>query len=156
MMLKSKFSRATGVVRARSQIYIIVCMSGVLATIIFCGCGRRGPERVVVSGSVTYNGKPIPEGTVRFLPPQSSSMPATTAIIKDGAYQASGLGGVAVGTYKIEIEAFRQAPEQKASPMVRDIPRVQYLPKRFNADSKMEITIEPGSTAITKDFTLTP
>jgi hypothetical protein len=146
--------RASGVFRARLRVCFTVCMGGILATAFFSGCGRRGPERVVVSGSVTYNGKPIPDGTVRFLPSQASSIPVTVAIIKDGAYRASGLGGVAVGTYKIQIEAFRQAPEQKASPMVRDIPRVQYLPKRFNIDSKLEFTIEPGSRAITKDFTL--
>ena len=33
--------------------------------------------------------------------------------------------------------------------------RPQYLPRKFNADSQLEITIEPGAGEVTKDFALT-
>jgi hypothetical protein len=126
-----------------------------IAATVFNGCGAgRGPERVVVSGSVTYKGQPIPDGMVRFLPPPNSSMPISGAIIENGKYRAEGTGGVPVGTCKVEIEGYRLAPNE-ASPMARSVPRVQYLPKRYNSDSQLQITIESGSREITKDFTLT-
>ena len=39
-----------------------------LGTTVFPGCGSSGPERYDVSGTVTFNGKPIPAGQVFFTP----------------------------------------------------------------------------------------
>lgn len=77
--------------------------------------------------------------------------------IKDGRYKVDGHGGVPVGTHKIEIEAYRVDPKylKSGAPTARGIPRTQYLPKRYNADSQVQIAIEPGSKEITKDFDLT-
>lgn len=135
--------------------YLVICMGTAAASVFLCGCNAgRGPERVVVSGSVTYHGKPIPDGTVRFLPDSKSATPVSVAIVKDGKYRADGAGGVAVGLHKIEIEAFRPA-SGTFSPMVRSVPQTQYLPRQFNVDSKLKIEIVSGGKEIVKDFELT-
>jgi len=143
------------------RVCLAVAAGGVLATFL-TGCGKdRGPERVVVSGTVTYNGKPIPEGNIRFMPVATSAVPMAGAEIKDGEYKVDGRGGVPVGTHKIEIEAYRTEPsdpkpgETPPPMMARGAPRIQYLPKRYHVDSQLQITIEPGSREITKDFDLT-
>lgn len=143
------------------RVCLAVTVGGVLATFL-TGCGGdQGPERVVVSGTVTYNGKPIPEGDIRFMPVAASAVPMAGAEIKDGKYKVDGRGGVPVGTYKIEIEAYRVEPsavkpgETPPPMMARGAPRIRYLPKRYNVDSQLQITIEPGSPEITKDFNLT-
>jgi hypothetical protein len=127
----------------------------------FGGCGgERGPERVVVSGTVAYNGKPIPEGVIRFVPVSTSLGPTAGAIIANGKYRADGNGGVPVGMHNIQVEAYRKTayPVKPAVLPPRgfeDGLREQYLPKRHNVDSQLRITIESGSRTITKDFDLT-
>jgi hypothetical protein len=129
--------------------------------VVIGGCRRSDePERVIVSGTATYNGKPIPEGDIRFMPVATSVIPMAGAVIKDGKYRVEGRGGVPVGTHKIEIEAYHvQRPEVKPGEtppaMGRGEPRIRYLPKRYNTDSQLQITIEPGSLEITKNFELT-
>ena len=138
------------------RVCLAVAVGGVLATFL-TGCGGdQGPERVVVSGTVTYNGQPIPKGDIRFMPVATSAMPMAGAEIIDGKYKVDGRGGVPVGTYKIEIEAYRmKSGAPYPAIMGRGAPRIQYLPKRHNADSKERITIESGSEDIVKDFSLT-
>ena len=70
-------------------------------------------------------------------------MPISGAIIENGKYRADGTGGVPVGTCKVEIEGYRLAPNE-ASPMARSVPRVQYLPKRYNSDSQLQIPRSVG------------
>jgi hypothetical protein len=143
------------------------CVSGTLLglaimALLVAGCrGDRGPERIVVSGKVTYNGKPVGEGEIRFMPVATSAVPMAGADIKDGQYQIGLRGGVPVGTHNVQIEGFRidtsrLQPGQPAPRSARDrgVPFIQYIPKRFNLNSELKITIEPGSRAITKDFDL--
>jgi hypothetical protein len=124
-----------------------------LMTIGLCGCGDRGPERVVVSGTVTHNGRPIPEGTIRFDPVQTSLVPGAGAAIKDGKYTVDVHGGVPTGTHRIRIEANRQVKAPSGSPFPHGLK--QYIPKKYNDNTQLKLTIEPGSAKISKDFALT-
>lgn len=125
------------------------------AVVLFGGCRDQGPQRVLVSGNVTYNGEPVAEGVIRFTPGEDSPMPMTAAAIINGAYKADLRGGVPVGTHKVEIEAYRMA-EKSATQMLRGSPpRIQYLPDRYNTKSELQITVESGSEDIIKDFALT-
>ena len=123
------------------------------ATVFISGCGPSGPERVVVSGTVTYKGQPIADGRINFMPTKKSPVPMGGAEIKNGQYRVDTKGGVPVGTHIIRIEAYggSPAPGQAFKPGTRP----QYLPKKFNVDSQMEITIEPGSGEVTKNIELT-
>ena len=144
------------------RVCLAAAVTGALATFP-AGCGRdRGPERVLVSGAVTFNGQPVSEGTIRFLPADAkSTTPMAGAMIRDGQYKIDTRGGVPVGTHKIVIEGFRVNPNA-ANPdapvamqaMMRGVPRIQYLPKRYNTDSELQMTIESGSDAIVKNFDL--
>jgi len=66
---------------------------GLLAAV---GCGSKGST---VSGTVTFNGKPVPEGYINFYPADGKSAPAGGAI-KDGRYSVS---NVAVGKNRVEV-----------------------------------------------------
>jgi hypothetical protein len=131
-----------------------------LAAVAF-GCGRQGPERAVVSGTVTYQGKPLKEGCIRLVGIRDTAAPVTVAAIIDGRYELKSHGGVPVGTHKIEITAYRpNKPGQP--PSASDFPGmeapaavVQYIPEKYNAKSELEITIPSGSGAIAKNFDLT-
>lgn len=60
-----------------------------LASIVgTAGCGKSGVQRLDVSGSVTFDGQPVPAGEVRFEPNASKggSGPVGYATIIDGRY----------------------------------------------------------------------
>lgn len=70
------------------------------------GCGgatEKGPERFRLSGKVTFNGQPVPTGTIYFQP---ESGPAGTAKITDGAYDTKSGQGTVGGPHKVMIEGF--------------------------------------------------
>jgi hypothetical protein len=146
----------------RLPLWLTLSLAWVVIAALFSGCGGgRGPERVPVSGTVTYNGKPI-SGTIRFLPTAATAAPMAAANVMDGNYRVDLRGGVPVGTHKVVIEAYRvpsNAATQDVAPLptggARGVPGAQYLPRRYNADSTLQITIPPGSPAITKNFDLT-
>ena len=127
---------------------------------LFAGCmGDRGPERVAVNGRVTYNGKPIPEGLIRFVPAEASSAPVSGAAIMDGNYKVDSRGGVPVGRHRIEIEAHRPskagAANGAAGMRSPAFAGNQYIPEKYNVKTRLEITIQSGSPEITKDLDLT-
>jgi hypothetical protein len=131
------------------------------AAALFSGCGSGGPERAIVSGTVTYNGKPVPKATIRFVPVQTSSVRVTGAWVTDGAYKVDGDGGVPVGIYKIEIEAYSnvETPNPSRSGKTSSLHAAeeglrQYIPAKYNAKTQLEITIQPGSRSVTKNFEL--
>ena len=154
MLVRREFP---GIRRSLARVLFALSLGCAMAPVFLGGCNSNdGPERVVVSGTVTYNGNLIPEGDIRFMPVATSTMPMAGAAIKDGKYKVDGRGGVPVGTYKIEIEAYRVEPGVTNPPiMARGAPRIRYLPKRYNVNSELKITIEPGSGNIVKDFSLT-
>lgn len=132
-----------------------------MACCVSLGCGGSlpdEPERVTVSGTVTYDGQPVGDGEVRFVPTKGTEAPSSSAIISGGAYKADFKGGVPVGIHRVEIRGYR--PKQGAAS--EEIPGVaegetvkeQYLPAKHNTKSALELTVESGSAPITKDFAL--
>ncbi len=142
---------------AHRHLWSLLCWA--LTAALLSGCGDKGLERVVVSGTVTYNGKPLSEGEVRFVPLPTCPVPTAGALIVDGRYSTDARGGVPVGTHKIQIEARTRKPGGSNVPgPMGQRPAFrgrQYLPAKYNAHTEFEITIEPGSQAITRDFQLT-
>ena len=82
------------------------------------GCGRSGPYRgslYPVKGQVLLaDGKPLPGGTVQFIP-KDGGLPASGRIEEDGTFtlrSKTGEGG-APGEYKVRIEPSRAACPQR-------------------------------------------
>jgi hypothetical protein len=128
---------------------------------LIAGCAEReGLERAVVSGAVSYQGKPAKLGYVRFVPLAGTDAPACNADIVDGKYAVTGRGGVPVGKYKVEVVAYRLVQGAPAGhQMTPGLPggdplAEQYIPEKYNAKTTLETTIPPGSGRITKDFDL--
>lgn len=78
-------------------------MRGVAAAaVVLCslslpaGCGRSGPVRFEVRGSVRFNGERLPRGTIRFEPDASKGNrgPVGIASIVDGEYTTTERGAL--------------------------------------------------------------
>ena len=137
----------------------INCLCTTLAILV--GCGHSGPEKVVVQGQVTYQGQPVPNGDVMFYPIEGTTGPASGASIKDGQYVADGRGGVPLGKHRVEIRAYRSGSIGPAGSANDDDwrgrrggQRQQYLPARFNTDSKLTVTVDSSEAPAVHDFQL--
>lgn len=82
----------------------------VMSAILLCqyGCGGHSENelpRAEVSGTVTFNGQPLEEGVIRFVPVEGTPGPKTSATIKNGTFAADSNAGPVVGQHRIEIES---------------------------------------------------
>jgi hypothetical protein len=118
-----------------------------------CGCGssNSGVEKVVITGTVTYDGTPIPNGEVRFYPIEGTKGAVSGGPIRDGAYTAQGKGGVPVGKHRVEIQGFRAAKGSESLPEGGSAE--QYLPAQFNENSTLTAEVTPDTENL--DFALT-
>lgn len=86
---------------------------------LVAGCGG-GSGTVPVRGTVTFKGKPVPSGTVTFIP--DSGQHATGEIGPDGSYTLTTYkagDGAVPGSYKVVVVAVQDTsdrlPEERAS-----------------------------------------
>lgn len=111
------------------------------------GCGPGGPpepERAVVFGEVTYQGKPIQDGVIRFI---SDAGPSAQGPIRAGVYRIDHKGGVPVGDCRVEIEAYQEQDIKDVGTTLIEMPKrigVQILPERYNTKSTLRIDIVSG------------
>ncbi len=99
------------------------------------GCGRSGPparKMVAVSGVVTLDGNPLPEGFITFVSPQEGRFEAFP--ITQGKFA----GKAGLGMKTVEIIAIRDlppaAPGDGAPPHAV---RGNYLPARYSTASTL-------------------
>jgi hypothetical protein len=120
------------------------------AATLVVGCGDA--EKLGnVSGSVSYDGKPVETGSITFTAVDGKA-PTAGAEIKDGKYAAT---KVPAGAAKVSISASRVIGKKKAyndagSP---EVPITEsYIPAKYNAATDLKYEVRTG--AQTKDFDL--
>ena len=75
----------------------VVCM--------FAGCGPDNPlDRQAISGMVTFDGKPLPHGSISFEPSQSGGV-TSGATVTNGQYDIVAHKGLPSGRYLVRINA---------------------------------------------------
>jgi hypothetical protein len=78
------------------------------------GCGWGETLGVGVSGTVTYKGQPIKEGTISFIPVSGTNGPKGGANIDEGRYAIPRRAGLAPGKYRVEIRSFEETGKETA------------------------------------------
>jgi hypothetical protein len=129
----------------------------VLGVAVVVGCGPGGPERVVLSGAVSYNGQDVGNGRIVFEPIDGTKGSGAAGRITRGKFRIEAKGGVPVGAYLVRIQGFELQPEEKPpGPVIGLGDRFgkQYVPAKYNIRSTLQIVLESGSGATTKDFHL--
>ncbi len=115
-----------------------------VATVI--GCGDDGPKRYRVTGNVTWKNGSLPAGDI-VLTPIDGGLP-DAGKIENGRYSLL----ATAGAKQVEILASRE--EGPVDPAMGVARRVNYIPKRYNDDTTLTLTVSPdGSNAY--DFALT-
>ena len=77
--------------------------------VVGCSPSDKPPAFTNVSGTVTYNGKPLDKGQITFA---TDGRPPTVADIVDGKYT----GQAMVGQNRVQIAAFRKAAKARELP----------------------------------------
>ena len=122
-----------------------VC-AGLLLVIVFgLGCGGSGRKTTPISGTVTLDGQPVPEGSITFFP-DPKEYDAEVAQIKDGEYDLR----VTPGKKRVEITASRTVPGKKG-PYGEDVIE-QYIPPQYNAKTTLTPTVNESEKVY--DFAL--
>ena len=125
----------------------------VVALLQFGGCGHEtGPKRIPVEGEVLYDGEPVKQGMISFVPSQG---PPVQTPIENGRYRVDYKGGVPAGTSRVEIQGFREGPREvvlaAGSPPQKEV--VQYIAPKYNRDSVLTVEISEGEPNV-YDFPL--
>jgi hypothetical protein len=99
---------------------------------------------VLVSGTVAFDGKPMPDGYVIFTP-EGGGTPAAGPI-SDGKFSFM----ASPGNHRVEIEASQFVGPK--NPIMGLQPREQYVPARYNSASTLQREVTQDSNAF--DFSL--
>ena len=134
-----------------SSFRIAVASVLVFSTVLLTGCGS-GPKRQKVSGTVTYKGVPIPNGSVTFLNGQKIAVGG--APIKDGVFEIPAASGLLAGSYLVSVsypdpKGMPPAPKEGEAPgagaesvdprAVKDL-----LPTKYNRETGLTADIKDG------------
>lgn len=114
------------------------------ALIAFFGCGPAAPKVAKVSGTVKFEGAPLPKGEIMFSP-ATGAAPAMAAIT-DGKYQLE----AQAGRNRVEIRATRQskaAPKNTGGPGSENAGRDEnYIPDRYNDNTSLSAEVSASGS----------
>ncbi len=120
-----------------------------LASYCASGCSSSLSE---VSGTVTLNGQPLPEGAINFIPVEGTRGAGAGATIRDGKYHVPAASGVTPGKNRVELRAFRSTGKKVKDagvPGATEIEqRVPAFPPEYNDQSTLVREIRQGSNTI--------
>jgi hypothetical protein len=86
-------------------------MITIIGTLFFgsgCGRGPSGPEKFPVSGKVSFQGQPVPLGTISFEPDstQGGTGPSLNLPIQNGKYDSGSGSGTLGGPCLVQINGY--------------------------------------------------
>ena len=139
----------------------------VLAIALLSGCGPAGPVLVPVTGTVSYQGKPVAKASVSIMSDKGAASLSTTDEMGKFTAQTNGQPGMVAGTAKVMValtkmvggpDKIEETPEgaAKFSELVNSgkIRYVSAVPAKYGniATTPLEITISDDPTR--NDFPL--
>lgn len=127
-------------IRVLSVATLLLALPGLA---IVAGCGDSGPPMGTVTGKVTVDGQPSPDGTIAFVPLDGMS-PTAGGKIEGGAYSAK----VPLGPSRVEIRVSKVVGQRKAynTPDSPTLPVMEeMLPGKYNDYSELEFDVQKGT-----------
>jgi hypothetical protein len=134
----------------------------VLAACGLAGCGGASDQlpREPISGTVTFDGRPLKSGSIRFTPVQTKEGIATGGMITDGRFDVARDDGPVPGNYQVMIfadggsqAAARPDPSEPTGPGLKSAmpqkrtqaePTAGLIPLRYNLKSELTAEVKAG------------
>ncbi len=131
----------------RFLIFLPVCA---VAAMTSCGTDDGLGKRYPVSGTVTYNGKPLEQGGISFVPEDSKGVGAS-GVVENGAYTLStggGADGARAGKYKVTVTAREDTSAKAKADFEKQMKKADpgFVPRQFlaNAEARAKSLIPAG------------
>jgi hypothetical protein len=112
---------------------VAICLAGLL---VCGGCGRK--EMFAVSGKVTFDGEPVSNGEIQFLPPIGEKGAPVAGRVENGQYHLLSKAG----PKRVSIRAARVMGT--AVPNAMGAAFVDYIPAKFNSESTLTAEVQPS------------
>lgn len=124
-----------------------------LGVLFSVGCGGGPPrdtiaDRQEVSGTVTWQGKPLAWGTISFEPLTENPNAGTSADIEAGKFTIPRSRGPGPGTYRIRISGGHNPADNPAvaGAATDDAPPKSMVPEAYNTKSKLTAEVTKGGS----------
>lgn len=105
--------------RERGSLRLVALVMVMCGAVTWLGCGGAdGPTRYELSGSVTFDGNPVPAGQIVFEPDSASGNSGVQgyAEIRDGKYDTRDGKGVIGGPHQVRVTGFDRFSEDESDP----------------------------------------
>jgi len=141
------------------------CPVGLLAllSLVAVGCNNGGADdlpREPISGTVSYDGKPLANGTIQFQPASQAEGMAAGGMVVEGRFDVPREEGPVPGNYKVQIDSIDETvtvtvPEQPTSPREDVLPgelkiappkkmKKRLIPPKYNSQSELTAEVKAG------------
>jgi hypothetical protein len=122
----------------------ISCLFLLLSFASLAGCGGSGRDSIPITGTVTFDGQPIPTGNITLMAADGKIAPDAGSIV-NGHFSFSAKAGLK----RVEIQAERMGA---LDPEMKSPNRIQYIPAKYNAESTLSADVSATSTSFTFDL----
>ncbi|HEY2158312.1 MAG TPA: hypothetical protein VGH33_21965 [Isosphaeraceae bacterium] len=128
----------------------------------FAGCGGEtdGRPREAISGTVSLDGRPLPDGSIQWIPASAREGTVGGAPVKDGKFSINRQEGLAPGAYRVVISSGGGGGGASGTPGeapglldAANTPK-DLIPARYNTKSTLKAEVKVGDPN-TFDFPLT-
>jgi len=124
----------------------------VIAMPLWVGCGgtESGPDSVLLQGKVTLDDQPVEEGDIYLRAKDGGNSYAGKIV--DGTYELK----TSPGDKRVEIVAYRDVPGEfrEDNPGEKTPVRKMIIPKQYNTETTLEISIPADSKKAEENFPL--
>ena len=103
-----------------------------MAALLAAGCG--GTPLYTVTGEITWQGQPVDDGQINFLPEDGTIHPVTAKIV-NGRYEAK----VPAGRMKVEVHGQKDMGYNEA---MHQHTKKSYIPSEYNAYTILTCDVE--------------
>jgi hypothetical protein len=139
--------------------------TALLVCLLLIGCGKSGPAKGTVSGTLTYKKQPL-NGAALYLDPMDEG--GSKTVIPVDQHGKFSVTGVVAGNYRVKVEGSKgskpspsiakmtEEQKQKMANQIKamDSPPTIPFPDRYKQfeSSGVKVTVERGSTTIDLDL----
>jgi len=111
-------------------------------------CSQSNPLNLqAVSGTVTLDAKPLDNGTIQFVPAETTNGLLSGALIVHGAFYIPSEKGIPPGKYTVRITSVAPSANVSSGPPGSEStkPAQERIPPKYNAQSQLTATVTAGS-----------
>jgi hypothetical protein len=125
-----------------------------VAAVLCSGCGgAKGPELGTVTGTITLDGKPLPNVNIQFAPEATGGAPSYGGTNAEGEYKlmfAQNRPGAMLGKHRVELTAREPKTDEDGKPVGPQ--DVVTIPAKYQKKDALTAEVKAGSNTI--DFKL--